>query len=277
MRYKYSSMHYLQGWIRSYCMDEWSHLKSPASRLFTQSFIQVQIKEKHPRSASLAFVRGIHRCPVNSPHKWPETRKMFHLMTSSCSKTVLGRILRLFSHDDVIKWKHFPRYWPFVRGIHWSPVDSSHTGQWRGAFKSSLICGWTKGWANNRCAGDLILHCTHDDVMVRFSLREIRGVLFASRPGKWSKTWLYNHLEYSGWLRLTIECEPHRTIQTLVQVNNYDLDAIKAYRNLASHLNYTCIFRPRCQPSVQDYLTRGSAIGYLLGKPPNIATIFIML
>ena len=22
------------------------------------------------------------------------------------------------SHDDVIKWKHFPRYWPFVRGIH---------------------------------------------------------------------------------------------------------------------------------------------------------------
>ena len=27
-------------------------------------------------------------------------------------------------HDDVIKWKHFPRYWPLVRGIHWSPVDS---------------------------------------------------------------------------------------------------------------------------------------------------------
>ena len=27
-------------------------------------------------------------------------------------------------HDDVIKWKHFPRYWPFVRGIHWSPVNS---------------------------------------------------------------------------------------------------------------------------------------------------------
>ena len=25
-------------------------------------------------------------------------------------------------HDDVIKWKHFPHYWPFVRGIHRSPV-----------------------------------------------------------------------------------------------------------------------------------------------------------
>ena len=32
---------------------------------------------KHERCASLAFVRGIHRGPVNSPHKWPVTRKMF--------------------------------------------------------------------------------------------------------------------------------------------------------------------------------------------------------
>ena len=34
-------------------------------------------QRKHQRSASLAFVRGIHRRPVNSPHKWPVTRKMF--------------------------------------------------------------------------------------------------------------------------------------------------------------------------------------------------------
>ena len=32
---------------------------------------------KHQSSASLAFVRGIHRVPVNFPHKWPVTRKMF--------------------------------------------------------------------------------------------------------------------------------------------------------------------------------------------------------
>ena len=43
-------------------------------------------------------------------------------------------------HDDVIKWKHFPRYWPFVRGIHRSPVNSPHKGQWRGALMFSLIC-----------------------------------------------------------------------------------------------------------------------------------------
>ena len=29
-----------------------------------------------------------------------------------------------FTHDDVIKWKHIPRYWPFVRGIHRSSVNS---------------------------------------------------------------------------------------------------------------------------------------------------------
>ena len=33
-------------------------------------------QSKHQSSASLAFVRGIHRGPVNYPHKWPVTRKM---------------------------------------------------------------------------------------------------------------------------------------------------------------------------------------------------------
>ena len=53
-------------------------------------------------------------------------------------------------HDDVIKWKHFPRYWPFVRGIHRSTVNSPHKGQWRGALMFSLICAWINGWVNNR-------------------------------------------------------------------------------------------------------------------------------
>ena len=34
-------------------------------------------ERKHQSSASLAFVRGVHRGPVNFPHKWPITRKMF--------------------------------------------------------------------------------------------------------------------------------------------------------------------------------------------------------
>ena len=32
-----------------------------------------------------------------------------------------------WEHDDVIKWKHFPRYWPFVRGIHRGHTKASDT------------------------------------------------------------------------------------------------------------------------------------------------------
>ena len=37
-----------------------------------------------------------------------------------------------YVHDDVIKWKYFPRYWPFVRGIQ--------KQLWAFNSKSSLIC-----------------------------------------------------------------------------------------------------------------------------------------
>ena len=53
-------------------------------------------------------------------------------------------------HDDIIKWKHFPCYWPPVRGIHQSQVNFPHRGQWRGARIFSLICAWTNGWVNNQ-------------------------------------------------------------------------------------------------------------------------------
>ena len=69
-------------------------------------------------------------------------------------------------HDDVIIWKHLPRNWPFVQGIHRSPVNSPHKGQWRGALMFSLICAWINAWANNREAGDLRCHCAHYDLIV---------------------------------------------------------------------------------------------------------------
>ena len=61
-------------------------------------------------------------------------------------------------YDDVIKWKHFSRYWPFVQGIHRSPMNSPHKGQWHGALMFPLICVWIKGCANNREAGGLRRH-----------------------------------------------------------------------------------------------------------------------
>ena len=64
------------------------------------------------------------------------------------------------------KWEHFPRYWPFVRGIHRSSVNSPHKGQWRGALMLSLICAWINAWVNYREADDLRRHRTHYDVIV---------------------------------------------------------------------------------------------------------------
>ena len=82
--------------------------------------------------------------------------------------------LKFSIHDDVIKWKHFPRYWPLVRGIHRSPVNSSHKGQWRGALMFSLICARMNGWENNREAGDLRCQHIHYDVTVMY-MRDVHA------------------------------------------------------------------------------------------------------
>ena len=59
------------------------------------------------------------------------------------------QVLNWFN-DDVIKWKYFPRYCPFVRGIH----------------RFSLICAWIIGWLNHRKVGDLRRHHAQYDVTV---------------------------------------------------------------------------------------------------------------
>ena len=72
----------------------------------------------------------------------------------------------IFKPGDVIDWKHCPRYWPFVRGIPRSPVNSPHECQWYRALMFSLIYAWTNGWANHRDAGDWRCHRPHYDVTV---------------------------------------------------------------------------------------------------------------
>ena len=83
-------------------------------------------------------------------------------------------------HDDVIKWKHFPRYWPFVRGIHRSPVNSPHKGQWRGAYMISLICARINAWVNNCGAGDLRRIRPHYDVTLMHIIMDNRLIFLAS-------------------------------------------------------------------------------------------------
>ena len=70
-------------------------------------------------------------------------------------------IVCMENHDGVIKWKHFPRYWPFVRWIHRPPVDSF--------TKTSAAELWCFLWSangrtNNWDADDLRRHCTDYDV-----------------------------------------------------------------------------------------------------------------
>ena len=81
---------------------------------------------------------------------------------------IKSKAIRQWFHDDVIKWKLFPRYWPFVRRIHRSPVNSPHKGQWRGALMLSLISVWINDWVNNGEAGDLRRYRIHYDVTVMF-------------------------------------------------------------------------------------------------------------
>ena len=118
------------------------------------------------------FVRRIHRSPVDSHNKgqWCGAL-MFSLICAWTSRWAYngdaGDLSRHYAHhDDVIKWKHFPRNWPFVREIHRSPVNFPHKGQWRGALMFSLIYAWINDWVNNREAGDLRRQHGHYDVIV---------------------------------------------------------------------------------------------------------------
>ena len=104
---------------------------------------------------SLAAKKDMLECKRKLQQFWGQTS----LITAT-----LYRII----HDDVIKLKHFPRYRPFVREIHRSPVNSPHKGDWRGAVMFSLICVWINGWVNNREAGGLRRYRAHYDVIVMF-------------------------------------------------------------------------------------------------------------
>ena len=82
-------------WVRAWinmCPKNYAHISrfhyddvmmgSIASQITSLTIVYSTVyseedQRKHQSSASLAFVWGIHRGPVNSPHKWPVTRKMF--------------------------------------------------------------------------------------------------------------------------------------------------------------------------------------------------------
>ena len=77
-------------------------------------------------------------------------------------------------HDDVIKRKHFPRYWTFVRGFHRSPVKFPLQSPVTRSFDVFFICAWINGWVNNREAGDLRRNRAHYDVNIMLRSRTSR-------------------------------------------------------------------------------------------------------
>ena len=89
-----------------------------------------------------------------------------HILTSELFKAWMSYYIPCKAHYDVIKWNHFTRYRPLVRGIHRSPVNSPDKCQWCGALMFSLNCAWINGWVNKREAGDLGRHRAHYDVTV---------------------------------------------------------------------------------------------------------------
>ena len=129
----------------------------------TSSYRQLPERRKHH------LVSGISRYPY-CDH--------FHGLTSH----------KVCWHDDVIKGKHFPRYWPFVRGIHRWPVNSPFKGQWCGCLMFSMMCAWTNGWSN-RDAGDLRCHRAHYVVILMESCDAMAGKRFPHGDLLWTH-WL---------------------------------------------------------------------------------------
>ena len=119
----------------------------------------------------------------------------------------------IFTYDDVIKWKHFPRYWPFVRGIHRPPVNSPHKGQWRRALMFSLICSLISHWVNIGEAGDLKRHRAHYDVIV-MTLNNVIPVTIKSRRRCWlpGVYLTLGILQPSWWLKSAITYQEHPSV-----------------------------------------------------------------
>ena len=99
-------------------------------------------QRKHQSSASLAFVRGIHRGPVNSPHKWPVTREMFPfddvimcVLLGFCGLCVISATTVLINKN--IPNKCLSAECKRVQVFNWSTSWSTHFAEW---FDEERIC-----------------------------------------------------------------------------------------------------------------------------------------
>ena len=105
----------------------------PSSGILTKTFYSLSTYQFLFISISLSIELFLYFCRVIRT-VWCAWRSF--MMTSS-----KGNIFRVTGH--------------LVQGIHRSPLNSQHKGQWRGALMFSLIYAWINAWVNNGGAGDL--------------------------------------------------------------------------------------------------------------------------
>ena len=93
----------------------------------------------------------------------------------------------------LIKWKHFLHCWPFVQGIHRSPVNSTHKGQWHGALMFPLSFARINGWINN--FSDLRCHCAHYYITVMACIYYVKLTdcvyAFIQNEPSYKSQWVY--------------------------------------------------------------------------------------
>ena len=117
-----------------------------------------RVQPTHLKNPNVYTLDSLLQLP---PSKWRNIRL---IEGSFCCNQIYLSTRTWWRHQ----MEHFPRNWPFVRGIHRSPVNSPHKGQWRGALMFSLICVWIYDWVNNREAGDLRRYRAHYGVIVMY-------------------------------------------------------------------------------------------------------------
>ena len=148
-------------------------------------------------------------------------------LTDFCPEALGSKQFINQCHDDFIKWKHFPRYWPFVCGIHRWPAYSPHKGQRRGALMFSLTFAWINGWVNNIEAGGLRHHRTHYDVTVM-----IRVVCSNYIQGQLVLQWRHNIETLAHYWPFVM-----RIYQLLVE----SLNSVQLWIDLMNYLLLMCI------------------------------------
>ena len=175
-------------------------------------------QSKHQSSASLAFVWGIHRGPVNSPHKWPVTRKMFPFddVIMLCWKVIVN-----FSPISAI-----PEMWSNTKhGTTFGDVTKPVTSQ---STKWNTV--YPKKYAHGFCFAVLCCGYTLTDFPISIRLTSLALWQSNDCPSA-SKATLMNMDKYFMWIHYE-------------RLHNH---------NKAKHNKAVCIFLGiYCNPSLHD-------------------------